>query len=169
MCVNVCFQAISCHYASADCYYIDVRGTTQENIATEVEELALRKHTKGNEITFQVRHWLSKGLKSVWYGLVWMTSNNTDMQHKSMSMWLLVIIIQIMRLSSPSLSEWCIFRIQLNIIWLRANANSWNTYYYYYILSSKVSGDELWDVSGKESCHFLLGVYHLAQKMSIYD
>ncbi|XP_038594232.1 phytanoyl-CoA dioxygenase, peroxisomal [Micropterus salmoides] len=46
-------KAISCHYASADCYYIDVRGTTQENIATEVEELALRKYTKGNEITFQ--------------------------------------------------------------------------------------------------------------------
>merc|ERR1711863_171873 len=26
-------KAISCHYASANCHYIDVRGTSQENIA----------------------------------------------------------------------------------------------------------------------------------------
>lgn len=47
-------QAISCHYASADCYYIDVKGTTQENIAKEVGEIAARKYTMENEITFQV-------------------------------------------------------------------------------------------------------------------
>nr|XP_051677485.1 phytanoyl-CoA dioxygenase, peroxisomal isoform X3 [Oryctolagus cuniculus] len=29
-------KAISCHYASADCHYIDVEGTSQENIAKEV-------------------------------------------------------------------------------------------------------------------------------------
>ena len=29
-------KAISCHYSSADCHYIDVTGTTQENIAKEV-------------------------------------------------------------------------------------------------------------------------------------
>ena len=29
-------KAISCHYSSADCHYIDVAGTTQENIAKEV-------------------------------------------------------------------------------------------------------------------------------------
>ena len=36
-------KAISCHYADSDCYYIDVRGTTQESIAKEVEEVAKRK------------------------------------------------------------------------------------------------------------------------------
>lgn len=51
----VCFQAISCHYAGADCYYIDVKGTTQENIEKEVEEIAARKYALG-EITFKVRH-----------------------------------------------------------------------------------------------------------------
>ena len=29
-------KAISCHYSCSDCYYIDVTGTTQENIAKEV-------------------------------------------------------------------------------------------------------------------------------------
>lgn len=47
-------QAISCHYAGADCYYIDVKGTTQENIAKEVGEIAARKYAMGNEVTFQV-------------------------------------------------------------------------------------------------------------------
>lgn len=47
-------QAISCHYASGDCYYIDVKGTTQENIEKEVNEIATRKYAMGNEITFQV-------------------------------------------------------------------------------------------------------------------
>ena len=36
-------KAISCHYASADCHYIDVRGTSQENIAAEVSDIARRK------------------------------------------------------------------------------------------------------------------------------
>lgn len=36
-------KAISCHYASSDCYYIDVRGTSQENIAKEVEDIAARR------------------------------------------------------------------------------------------------------------------------------
>jgi len=36
-------KAISCHFASSDCDYIDVRGTTQENIAKEVEEIAKRR------------------------------------------------------------------------------------------------------------------------------
>ena len=33
-------KAISCHYAAAESYYIDVHNTTQENIAKEVENLA---------------------------------------------------------------------------------------------------------------------------------
>ncbi|OCT89208.1 phytanoyl-CoA dioxygenase, peroxisomal [Xenopus laevis] len=37
-------KAISCHYASADCHYIDVKGTTQENIEKEVVELACKRH-----------------------------------------------------------------------------------------------------------------------------
>lgn len=36
-------KAISCHYAGSECNYIDVHGTTQENIAEEVEELAKRR------------------------------------------------------------------------------------------------------------------------------
>ncbi|XP_068162944.1 phytanoyl-CoA dioxygenase, peroxisomal [Antennarius striatus] len=36
-------KAISCHYASSDCFYINVKGTTQENIEKEVLEIASRK------------------------------------------------------------------------------------------------------------------------------
>ncbi|XP_046878640.1 phytanoyl-CoA dioxygenase, peroxisomal [Hypomesus transpacificus] len=46
-------KAISCHYASSDCYYIDVKGTTQENIEKEVKEIAARKYDIGDSITFQ--------------------------------------------------------------------------------------------------------------------
>ncbi|XP_030006364.1 phytanoyl-CoA dioxygenase, peroxisomal [Sphaeramia orbicularis] len=37
-------KAISCHYASGDCYYIDVKGTTQENIENEVTAIAAKKY-----------------------------------------------------------------------------------------------------------------------------
>lgn len=36
-------KAISCHYAASECNYINVEGTTQENIAREIEQMALRK------------------------------------------------------------------------------------------------------------------------------
>ncbi|KAG0724155.1 Phytanoyl-CoA dioxygenase, peroxisomal [Chionoecetes opilio] len=36
-------KAISCHYAASECAYIDVRGTSQENIAKEVEDIAKRR------------------------------------------------------------------------------------------------------------------------------
>lgn len=36
-------KAISCHYAASECNYIDVHGTTQENIANEVAEIAAKK------------------------------------------------------------------------------------------------------------------------------
>lgn len=49
-------QAISCHYASGDCYYIDVKGTTQENLEKEVKEIIVRRHAVGDELTFKVRH-----------------------------------------------------------------------------------------------------------------
>ncbi|XP_064107739.1 phytanoyl-CoA dioxygenase, peroxisomal-like [Macrobrachium nipponense] len=40
-------KAISCHYAASECNYIDVRGTSQESIAKEVEEIALRRGVTG--------------------------------------------------------------------------------------------------------------------------
>lgn len=43
-------KAISCHYAASECNYIDVKGTTQENIAKEVQEMASRR---GFESDFQ--------------------------------------------------------------------------------------------------------------------
>ncbi|XP_037797879.1 phytanoyl-CoA dioxygenase, peroxisomal-like isoform X1 [Penaeus monodon] len=46
-------KAISCHYASSHCQYIDVKGTTQENIAKEVEEIALKRG-------------VSLGFKEIW-------------------------------------------------------------------------------------------------------
>ncbi len=36
-------KAISCHYSTSDIEYIDVKGTSQENIAKEVEDIAARK------------------------------------------------------------------------------------------------------------------------------
>ena len=42
-------KAISCHYSTADMQFIDIRGTSQENIAREVEELS--KH-RGVEMDF---------------------------------------------------------------------------------------------------------------------
>ena len=47
-------QAISCHYASSHCHYIDVSGTTQEMVAEEVIALAHKKLGKDFNITFQV-------------------------------------------------------------------------------------------------------------------
>lgn len=45
-------KAISCHYAAGDCYYIDVKGTTQENIEQEANEIALKKYNLDG-ISFQ--------------------------------------------------------------------------------------------------------------------
>ena len=36
-------KAISCHYAGSDCHYIDVKGTTQQSIADEVEAIAKKR------------------------------------------------------------------------------------------------------------------------------
>ncbi|XP_076008958.1 phytanoyl-CoA dioxygenase, peroxisomal [Genypterus blacodes] len=41
-------KAISCHYASADCYYIDVKGTTQEILENEVLDIMKRKYRLDN-------------------------------------------------------------------------------------------------------------------------
>lgn len=44
-------KAISFHYAASECEYIDVKGTLQENIANEVEQIM---HKKGIDIDFCV-------------------------------------------------------------------------------------------------------------------
>ncbi len=59
--MNICCQrisffkgfrkAISFHYAASECEYINVKGTTQENVATEVEENLKRL---GLELDFNV-------------------------------------------------------------------------------------------------------------------
>ncbi|KAK9504405.1 hypothetical protein O3M35_010744 [Rhynocoris fuscipes] len=36
-------KAISCHFSTADYYFIDVKGTIQEGIAKEIEEMAIKK------------------------------------------------------------------------------------------------------------------------------
>ncbi|KAL1784899.1 phytanoyl-CoA dioxygenase, peroxisomal [Sigmodon hispidus] len=36
-------KAISCHYASSDCHYISVDGTSQENIQDELKEITIRR------------------------------------------------------------------------------------------------------------------------------
>ncbi|KAM9230101.1 phytanoyl-CoA dioxygenase, peroxisomal isoform 1-T1 [Dugong dugon] len=49
-------KAISCHYASANSYYINVRGTSQENIEKEVLRLLSRQYgIKENAITLKCR------------------------------------------------------------------------------------------------------------------
>ncbi|PSN56514.1 hypothetical protein C0J52_08459 [Blattella germanica] len=54
-------KAISCHYAASECEYIEVDGTTQENIAKEIEGMAKRK---GLELDFHLRD--GKGDKEYW-------------------------------------------------------------------------------------------------------
>ncbi|XP_044264186.1 phytanoyl-CoA dioxygenase, peroxisomal-like [Tribolium madens] len=49
-------KAVSCHYADSNCYFIDVRGTLQENIAIEIESVAAKK---GAPIKF-VELWKAK-------------------------------------------------------------------------------------------------------------
>lgn len=36
-------KAISCHYTTSDSYFIDVRGTTQQNIAKEIEAIGFKR------------------------------------------------------------------------------------------------------------------------------
>lgn len=47
-------QAISGHYASSHCYYIDVRGTIQEHIETEVLGIARKKLGEDIDVSFAV-------------------------------------------------------------------------------------------------------------------
>nr|XP_002125844.1 phytanoyl-CoA dioxygenase, peroxisomal-like [Ciona intestinalis] len=53
-------KAISCHYASSHCEYIDVKGTVQENIQKEVIEIARRR--LGDDVQFEFQDiWYMKG------------------------------------------------------------------------------------------------------------
>ncbi|XP_063958296.1 phytanoyl-CoA dioxygenase, peroxisomal-like [Lytechinus pictus] len=53
-------KAISCHYASSNCHYIDVEGTTQANMANEVHELV--KKRLGEEVEVDIKDiWYIKG------------------------------------------------------------------------------------------------------------
>ncbi|XP_075232731.1 phytanoyl-CoA dioxygenase, peroxisomal-like isoform X2 [Lycorma delicatula] len=56
-------KAISCHFASTDCYFIDVTGTIQENISKEVEEMSAKKGYPLNFIDiWKLRSRLVKGV-----------------------------------------------------------------------------------------------------------
>ncbi|CAJ0952458.1 unnamed protein product [Ranitomeya imitator] len=52
-------KAISCHYASSDCYYIDVKGTFQENIEKEIVELAKKRYGMDSDISLKDA-WMAK-------------------------------------------------------------------------------------------------------------
>jgi hypothetical protein len=41
-------KAISCHYAASECEYIEVKGTSQENIATEIEAIMKKRGLEAN-------------------------------------------------------------------------------------------------------------------------
>lgn len=51
-CTKETRKAISCHFASCECRYIDVNGTSQQIIATEVKEIARRRGF--NDMDFKV-------------------------------------------------------------------------------------------------------------------
>lgn len=44
-------KAISCHYAGSECDYIDTKGTVQEVIGEEIENMA---KSKGLQVDFKV-------------------------------------------------------------------------------------------------------------------
>lgn len=42
--LNFLTQSISCHFASSECYYIDVKNTTQEHLEEELVEMVRKKY-----------------------------------------------------------------------------------------------------------------------------
>lgn len=52
-------KAISCHYASSDCHYIDVKGTTQETIEKEISEVARKVYGLEESINLKDA-WMAK-------------------------------------------------------------------------------------------------------------
>ncbi|CAI9716039.1 Hypothetical predicted protein [Octopus vulgaris] len=69
-------KSISCHFANSSCHYIDIKGTTHENIAKEITDVARQKITKifgeqdaqDKEVsiqeTWQIRGRLVKGIQA---------------------------------------------------------------------------------------------------------
>lgn len=59
-------KAISCHFASADCHYIDIRGTTQEIVANEILDIAKKKGLDVDDYKYiwQIRGRLVRGTES---------------------------------------------------------------------------------------------------------
>ncbi|XP_025416065.1 phytanoyl-CoA dioxygenase, peroxisomal-like [Sipha flava] len=58
-------KAISCHFASCECQYIDVTGTSQQNIASEVREIARNRGFEDMDFKdfWKFRSRLVRGLK----------------------------------------------------------------------------------------------------------
>lgn len=54
-------KAISCHYASSHCHYIDVEGTSQDIVLREVRELAKKRLGTDADITLDMI-WKIKGI-----------------------------------------------------------------------------------------------------------
>ncbi|XP_054721200.1 phytanoyl-CoA dioxygenase, peroxisomal-like [Uloborus diversus] len=56
-------KAISCHYAACECDYIDVKGTSQQNIEKEILEVAKKKGAELDDLkyVFQIRGRLIRG------------------------------------------------------------------------------------------------------------
>ncbi len=49
-------QAISCHYADGNlCHYIDIKGTTQEELADEIIEMVRKRLGKDVDVDYAVR------------------------------------------------------------------------------------------------------------------
>ncbi|KAK2105348.1 hypothetical protein P7K49_014862 [Saguinus oedipus] len=73
-------KAISCHFASADCHYINVKGTSQENIEKEVAELANKLYGLADSVDLktEVFHKLT-----VWYYFqdIWMFRARLDFSY----------------------------------------------------------------------------------------
>lgn len=46
-------KAISCHYAAAECHYIDVRGTLQEKVKQEADEVIHKRYGPNIEVAFE--------------------------------------------------------------------------------------------------------------------
>ncbi|XP_033746117.1 phytanoyl-CoA dioxygenase, peroxisomal-like [Pecten maximus] len=54
-------KAISCHYASGDCHFVDVKGTVQQTIADEIAEMANKKYGIAKEDVDFTAIWKMRG------------------------------------------------------------------------------------------------------------
>ncbi|KAJ7400394.1 Phytanoyl-CoA dioxygenase, peroxisomal [Pitangus sulphuratus] len=54
-------KSISCHFASSECYYIDVKNTTQEHLEKELEEMVRKKY---NATSVELKSQIQQGFVS---------------------------------------------------------------------------------------------------------